>query len=114
MYVLAKRYGNASSLVHASSVVVTAAATIAIISNDKKKEDIIRSQSLIKKEDDIKKEESRSRLSHKMNNTIYCSCEGMSTYSQRNNTLRRLGKTSSRVTLESRYKVSRELSSCSY
>ena len=102
--VYAKRCGNASSLVHASSVVVTAAATIAaIVSNDKKKEDIIRSQSLIKKEESI-----LSRLSHKMNtSTTYCSCEGMSTYSRRNNTLRRLGKTSSRVTLESRYKVSR-------
>jgi len=99
----AKRYGN-SSLVHAASSAITAAAMIAIISNDKKKEDIIRSQS-------------RSRLSQKMNtNTTYCSCEGMSTYSRRNNTLRRLGKTSSRVTLESRYKVSRQLSSyqCSY
>ena len=88
--VYAKRYGN-STLVHAASSAITAAAMVAVISKDKKKE------------------ESRSRLSHKIMNTstTYCSCEGMSTYSRRNNTLRRLGKTSSRVTLESRYKVSR-------
>ena len=94
--VYAKRYGN-SSLVHAASSAITAAAMVAVISKEKKKE------------------ESRSRLSHKITtNTTYCSCEGMSTYSRRNNTLRRLGKTSSRVTLESRYKVSRQLSSYQY